>query len=417
MGAEGETAAPAPVVQKKGPSKPRIDCIDGCRFALVMPIVVAHFARFSTNNKTLLKVLTQENVLVGGFFVISGYVAAYTSTKLGERAADEKKLAKPELFFWQKVMGYYPLHFVILSLFTPMFVQVERWFKTPWQTTAFRAFLSFTMLQAWFPKEAEIWNQPTWFISALTFSNLTMPAVLPAVAELSKNGLKKLFMALTAVSLLQKLSFSETTRFHVHNVTKQTTYPLIWNLTRFHPFWALIEMTMGIVAVRNVMLDTEEDRKKPRVDPINYFLAAYGTLLLRLTPLFDFNDGMVRACLFVPLYTKFLTAVHRDCLSENPAAVTRFFGSKLMTYLGGLAFPMFILHGPIGQVFYKKILATRLWGKPMPTSFFPIYLGICLVLSHFLNENFVKNKKVGQTAGKIAQWLASKTEGMLQDGA
>ena len=40
-------------------------------------------------------------------------------------------------------------------------------------------------------------------------------------------------------------------------------HPLIWNLTRFHPFWALIEMTMGIVAARHVMLDTEEDKKKP----------------------------------------------------------------------------------------------------------------------------------------------------------
>ena len=53
---------------------------------------------------------------------------------------------------------------------------------------AFRAFLNFSMLQAWFPKEAEIWNQPTWFLSALTFSNLTMPTlVLPNVANLSKN--------------------------------------------------------------------------------------------------------------------------------------------------------------------------------------------------------------------------------------
>jgi len=399
---------------KKGPSKPRIDCIDGCRFALVMPIVVAHFARFSTTNKTLLKILTQENVLVGGFFVISGYVAAYTSTKLGERSADEKKLAKPELFFWQKVMGYYPLHFVVLSFFTPMFVQVERWFKTPWTTTLNRAFLSFSMLQAWFPKEAEIWNQPTWFLSALTFSNLTMPAVLPAVAGLSKDGLKKLFFALTGVSLLQKISYSETSRFHVHNVTKKDTYPLIWNLTRFHPFWATIEMTMGIAAVREVMLDTPEERKKATVDPLYFFAAAYSTLLLRLTS-FDFNDAMVRATLFVPLYTKFLTAVHRDCLSENPSPITRFFGSKMMTYLGGLAFPMFILHGPIGQIFYKKALATRLWGKPMPTSFFPAYLAICLVCSHFLNENFVKSKKVAQVAGKVAQWLASKTEGMLQD--
>ncbi len=29
------------------------------------------------------RLLTQENVLVGGFFVISGYVSAYTTTKLG----------------------------------------------------------------------------------------------------------------------------------------------------------------------------------------------------------------------------------------------------------------------------------------------------------------------------------------------
>ena len=42
---------------------PGIDCIDGCRFALVFPIVVAHFARFSTNNLTALKLLTQEHPL------------------------------------------------------------------------------------------------------------------------------------------------------------------------------------------------------------------------------------------------------------------------------------------------------------------------------------------------------------------
>jgi len=409
MAAEGD-------VKPKAPSKPRIDAIDGCRFALVLPIVIAHFARFSTDNKRLLKILTQENVLVGGFFVISGYVAAYTSTKLGERAADERKLARPELFFWQKVMGYYPLHFVSTLAFTPMFVWVERQFKTPWTTTAFRAFLSFSMLQAWFPKEAEIWNQPTWFLSALTFSNLTMPAILPRVAELSKVGLRKLFYALTAVSVLQKMSYSETARFHQHNIsTKRQQYPLIWNLTRFHPFWALIEMTMGIVECREVMLDTPEDKKKPRTNPIVWFAAAYGTLLLRLNSKLDFNDGIVRSTMFVPLYTKFLTAVHRDCVSDNPSTITKFFGSKTMTYLGALAFPMFILHGIIGQIFYKKAIATKLWGKPLPNAFFPGYLAICLALSHVVNENFVKSKKVAQVAGTVAQKLTALTEGMLQN--
>ena len=107
------------------------------------------------------------------------------------------------------------------------------------------------------------------------------------------------------------------------------------------------------------------------------------------------------------------------------AAITRFFGSKPMATLGSIAFPMFILHrgqalekafphvpwfrgprlctalhllvlarhGPIGQIFYKKaprtccnrgdrcvqasvvqrqVLAKRIWGAPMPTSFFPL---------------------------------------------
>ena len=59
------------------------------RLSEVFPIVVAHFARFSTSNLTALKLLTQENVLVGGFFVISGYVSAYTTTKLGALGVED----------------------------------------------------------------------------------------------------------------------------------------------------------------------------------------------------------------------------------------------------------------------------------------------------------------------------------------
>jgi len=117
----------------------------------------------------------------------------------------------------------------------------------------------------------------------------------------------------------------------------------------------------------------------------------------------------------VPLFTKFLTALHRDCLTERPAAITRFFGSSVMSRLGGLAFPMFILHGPIGQVFYKKAIAKRIWGKPMPRTFFPVYLLIVLLCSHLVNEYFVKSKRVQAASARVAQFLARRSEGMLQD--
>ena len=94
----------------------------------------------------LLKLFTQENVVVGGCFLISGYVMGYVSTKVGERGYEEKKLADPELFFWQKVMGYYPLHFLISTIFAPLFVGIDRLYNNPWRTTGFHAFLNYTML-------------------------------------------------------------------------------------------------------------------------------------------------------------------------------------------------------------------------------------------------------------------------------
>ena len=42
--------------------------------------------------------------------------------------------------------------------------------------------------------------------------------------------------------------------------------------------------------------------------------------------------------------------------------------------------------------FYKKTVATKLWGRVMPKPFFPIYLMIVMAVAHLLNEGFVKNK-------------------------
>lgn len=397
-------------------SKPRIDCIDGCRFALVLPIIIGHFVKFGTGNRILLKLLTQENVLVGGFFIISGYVTGYVSTQLGKQECDRKKLANPELFFWQKVMSYYPLHFLVSTFFSPMFVMVDRWMKNGWKTTGFHGLLNYTLMQAWFPSEAEIWNPPTWFLSALTFANGMMPTVvLPQVAALSKDGLRKLLFGLGGLSVLQKLSYSQAWQFHCRGVyTCKTTAPQLWNVTRFHPVWALVEVVMGIAAVREVMLDGDGEQGGRRTNPLLWFAASYASLALRVTKL-NFNDALIRSTLFVPLYTKFLQEIHRDCLSAKPRAITRFFGSPLMARLGALAFPMFIVHGPIGQLFYKKAVATRLWGKVMPKRSFPLYLLIVILSGHVLNEGFVKSKGVQRLSASVANFMAKLTTGMLRD--
>jgi peptidoglycan/LPS O-acetylase OafA/YrhL len=61
-------------------------------------------------------------------------------------------------------------------------------------------------VQAWFPAHAEIWNAPTWFLSALTFAMLVLPHVLPAIAAMRKKGLKLLLVCMLALAARVELS-------------------------------------------------------------------------------------------------------------------------------------------------------------------------------------------------------------------
>lgn len=44
-----------------------------------------------------------------------------------------------------------------------------------------------------------------------------------------------------------------------------------------------------------------------------------------------------------------------------------FLSHPVFTYLGNISFPIFILHGALGQLFYKKIVATKARGRALAT--------------------------------------------------
>ena len=70
-------------------------------------------------------------------------------------------------------------------------------------------------------------------------------------------------------------------------------------------------------------------------------------------------------------------------------------GAKWLTYLGAISFPIYILHGPMGQIFYKRAVASKLFNGVVMTKypeFFPVYLLIVLVAAVATHELFMKNK-------------------------
>jgi len=406
--AEDKTTLEAPA---PGAKKPRIGALDSLRFILIAYIASGHFIHTATSNKFLLKLITQINVVVGAFFVISGYVAAYTTTELAQRKGS-KRLDNAVEFVVTRIMGHWPLHLLVLLVFSPMFFWVDaRYSGVP--TALFNGSISALMLQAWFPTSAEVWNAPTWFLSALSFALCVLPYSLRLLSGQKKEELRRTLTFLTVLGLVPKLAYSYDLNCWgiMEGMLSAKTHPnyALFNAVRFSPFAAVLEVLMGATACRLVMLDDPRDAGKTG-SPIIPALSMILLLVARAAGIVELNDMLIRSAVFIPLWIVFLMRIHRE--SAGPGGATKLLPSLLtkspLMFLGGISFPIFIVHGPVGQVFYKKAVATALFGQqlasPSPNGihrFFAVYWATVLFAAWILQQAFLESKTV-QTASKNA---------------
>jgi len=346
--------------------------------------------------------------------VLSGYVAGYVATELGQYAASPRIENKTE-YIMSRLMGYYPLYLLAQLVFLPVFVYADNFYNGP-VTTAAHALITFTLSQAWFPAHAELWNAPTWFLSALTFAMVVMPYALGPIAKMTKKSLKVLLGVLTGTSLLAKLAYSYDLNCWsvLEGMLTARTAPnlMVWNLNRFNPFFAVLEVLMGVAACRLVMLDGvdgDKEKDKSPASPVLPLLGMVAVIVARTLGYLPLNDPLTRVLLFLPMFTVFIMRVHRETVYRPDAkSFSSLFAWKPLVYLGTISFPFYILHGPIGQIFYKKVIAMKIWGKVMvgDPKFFIVYLAIVLASSALVHEVFIKNKTV-------QGWTKSATKGLI----
>jgi len=399
--AEANSEEPAPFEGKK----PRIDAFDSLRFFLIFYIASGHFIATATKNALLLNMISQINVVVGAFFVLSGYVAAYTTTELGQRKGS-KRLDNSIEFAVSRIMGFWPLHMFVLVVFLPMFFWVDASYSGPLKAL-WNGFLSTTLLQAWFPLSAEVWNAPTWFLSAFSFCLFVLPYALRFLATQKKAELRKALVFLTFVALIPRLSYSYDLKAWglFEGTLSAKTHPnyALFNALRFSPFAATCEVLMGAVACRLVMLDSGKATELVG-SSVPVLLAMVSIIALRAVGVIALNDMLVRSLAFIPLWVIFLMRIHRESVGTGgPKALPKMLCNPMLQFLGGISFPIFILHGPIGQLFYKKAVVMKVFGQPLSTPlangvhwFFGVYwivvlIAATLVNKFFLPSSFVKN--------------------------
>ena len=104
---------------------------------------MAHFVAFAGPSELAQRFILQHNVAVGAFFAISGYVTAYTSTELNKYEASPKLSPSPN-WILSRIFGYYPLHLLVLVLFSPMFLFADVSYNG-WAVALWHGFLSVTL--------------------------------------------------------------------------------------------------------------------------------------------------------------------------------------------------------------------------------------------------------------------------------
>ncbi len=347
--------------------KPQVLQLTSIRFFLIAYIAVAHFSRFATTDETILKLLSQENVVVGAFFVLSGYIMGYVYT--GFHSAEVRPMT-PSHFMKNRLARMYPAYFFVLLLFSPMFIYVDLYYGDGIDALE-HAILVLTLTQAWFPSLAEVWNSPTWFLSALIVAYALFPFIVAPIARLNRKGLYILLFITLALSLLIKVIYSNISGWAMMEGMQLPNPAWYFNFVRFNPVFNFMEFLAGIATARLMMTSRSNNR--------SYFPGVILVLLLTVMALrvqFAVNDMIIRSAIFIPLFLVFLVHLHK-----SDGLLAKVLSHRIPVYLGEISFSIYIVHGAIGQLFYKKAVSSLFFSEPVNIF---IYYGTVIIAAAVL---------------------------------
>jgi peptidoglycan/LPS O-acetylase OafA/YrhL len=352
--------------------KPPVLPLTSIRFFLIAYIAICHFIRFATKDELIIKFFSQQNLLVGAFFVLSGYIMAYVYTDFH---STEVKPIKPSKFIFSRLARMYPSYLFILLLFSPMFIYVEIHYGHG-INTLWHGLLVFSLMQAWFPSLGELWNSPTWFLSASLFANILFPHIISPISKLNRKGLLTFLFTTLGISLCIKVLYSITCGWTMMEGVQTPKPAFYFNLVRFNPLVNFLEFLLGIASARFLMTSKSKGKSYPEL----ILLALLAIVALRV--IIPINDMIVRTALFLPLFMLFLQHLHK-----SEGILTKVLSHPFLVYLGEISFSIYIVHGAIGQFFYKKAVYKFFFSEPLNIFvFYAVVLVSSIALYHLVEK-------------------------------
>jgi peptidoglycan/LPS O-acetylase OafA/YrhL len=379
--------------------RPQLDALTSLRFLAAFHVLLYHAQNYlkpllhGSGGNGLWNAIAAGPNSVGVFFVLSGFILAYTY--LGPPEAGRLRRGP----FWAaRFARVYPVYFLGLLVAAPLAVAgfVAR------GATAGRYFAVaatvIPLVQAWTPHFALAWNAPAWSLSAEAFFYFVFPFLAPRLWPLGRRGLLLclvLFWALAQIApVLYTLAppggwaagWGPPPAFWTAamNGNPAVRWDNPWYaVIQYNPLCRLPEFLFGVALGRLFLADPGRSPHSAA-----WSLAGAGAAVALLAA-WGFSGEALRQSLFfhngllTPLYGLLIYGVARARLGP----LARVLSLRPLVALGEASYALYILHVPLLLLLEAGVLhfiGGEVWVVPFLVTYIAVALLSSLVVLRFV---------------------------------
>lgn len=273
--------------------RPDLPALTGIRAIASTWVILHHYGQYYLSPGPLRDICAQGSLGVSLFFILSGFVLAYSA----------QPDTSPPAFWWARIARIYPLYAIalLIDLAPTIHMGTQLGPTIP-------AYL--TLTSTWFPAYRLLWDSPTWSLAAEAFFYILFPIILPVIATIPRRLLFLVPLLCWAVSYLG----------YRHGLT---LYDPPLRLPEF-----VMGCALGLLYVRYGAL-----RARRVVIP-----ACVGVLLVGLVSSASLNPTFLNVCLYPGLFGLLLYAL---------APTRGLLAHPVMIKGGGASFAVYLIHVPL----------------------------------------------------------------------
>lgn len=307
--------------------KPQLPPLTGLRYLAALLVVAFHVRPLhQPENHPLQRLVGRGYVGVGLFFVLSGFILAYTYLDGSPSPTIDRRA------FWRaRFARIYPVYVIGLVLALPFFLREVIRAGSPLVAPAL---LAPALLQSWVPSAACSWNCPGWSLSAEAFFYLLFPVLATWAAARRDRHLAFLMFGAWAIALVAPMLYL---RLNPDGIGAGTVYDHAFWLfvVKFDPAVQLPQFLLGVLAGQWYLRG--RGRSLSRLA-----LPAFAAVLLVLALPLDIPYVMLDTGILTPLFALLILA-----LASGDGLLHRLLRHPLMVRLGEASYALYILHVPL----------------------------------------------------------------------